>query len=363
MAAASAVNQEKLNEFLGKFVGDIGSTAHGATVLLGERLGLYRAMADGKEITAAELARKTSTHERNVLEWLSAQAVSGYVNYNSKNGKFYLTPEQSFTLADEKSPAYLPGAFQLLASIYKDEPKIVEAFRSGKGLGWEARHPDLFTGVDKFFRPGYLANLVSSWLPALDGVVAKLTRGARVADIGCGHGSSTTLMAQAFPKSEFFGFDYHAPSIEAARKAAAAAGLGARLTFEVASAQAYPGKEYDLVAFFDCLHDMGDPQAAAAHVRQSLKDDGTWMIVEPNSGESLAENMNPVSRVFYSASTMICVPASLAQPGALGLGAQTSEARLRELVTAAGFGSFRRATQTPFNRVFEAKPSKAQGRK
>jgi SAM-dependent methyltransferase len=353
---ATKVDPEKLNQFLGKFVGDLGAAAHGATILLGERLGLYKAMADGKDVSAAELAQRTGTNERNVLEWLSAQAVSGYVNYRSESGRFYLTPEQAFTMANDKGPAYLPGAFQVLSSIYKDEPKIVESFRTGKGLGWDARHADLFEGTDKFFRPGYLANLVSSWLPALDGVVEKLARGAKVADIGCGQGSSTLLMAAAFPKSEFVGFDYHAGSIDAARKAATAAGLGNRVDFKVGTAQQYPGTGFDLVAFFDCLHDMGDPEGAARHVRQSLKPDGSWMVVEPFAGETLAENMNPVGRVFYSVSSMICVPASLAQEGALGLGAQTSEGRLREIATAAGFGSFRRATATPFNRVFEAKP-------
>jgi 2-polyprenyl-3-methyl-5-hydroxy-6-metoxy-1,4-benzoquinol methylase len=356
MPGGRSVDQEKLNQFLGKFVGDLGACAHGATVLLGERLGLYKAMADGKEMSAAELAHQTGTHERNILEWLSAQAVSGYVSYNDKTGRFFLSAEQAFTLADDTSPAYLPGAFQLISSVWKDEPRIVEAFRSGKGLGWDARHTDLFAGTDKFFRPGYVANLVSAWLPALDGVVDKLTRGASVADIGCGQGSSTLLMAQAYPNSRFVGYDYHEGSIIAARAAAKKAGLSARVEFNVGTAQAYPGTDFDLVAFFDCLHDMGDPAAAAKHVHRSLKADGTWMVVEPFAGESLSENMNPVSRVFYSASTMICVPASLAQEGALGLGAQTSEKKLRELATGAGFGKFRRATETHFNRVFEARP-------
>lgn len=339
-----------------KFVGDFGATLHASTVLIGEKLGLYKSLASSGGMTPADLSSKTHTNERYVREWLSAQAAAGYVLYDPKTGKYSMTPEQVFTLADENSPAYLPGAFYVAAAMFKDEPEITEAFRTGKGVGWEKHHTDLFMGTEKFFRPAYAGNLVSNWLTALDGVVPKLKAGATVGDVGCGYGSSTIIMAKAFPKSKFIGYDPHKPSIEFARKSAATSGLTDRVTFEIAKAQDYPSRNLDLVAFFDCLHDMGDPAGAAKHVRQSLKPDGTWMIVEPYANEKLEDNHNPVGRVYFSASTMICTPASKAQEVGLALGAQASDSRLREVVMSGGFKSFRRATETPFNRVFEAKP-------
>ena len=350
------VDQDKLNAFLMKFVGDFGAALHASTVLVGEKLGLYKALAEGNGLSPAELAGKTRTMERYVREWLSAQAAAGYVMYDSKTSKYSMSPEQVFTLADEKSPAYLPGAFYIAASMFKDEAGITEAFRTGKGFGWEQHSTDLFQGAEKFFRPAYAGNLVSSWLPALDGVVAKLKNGAMVADVGCGYGASTMIMAEAFPKSRFVGYDFHKPSIDYARKTASANHLSDRVSFEQAKAQDYPKKDFDLVTFFDCLHDMGDPAGAAKHVRQSLKPDGTWMIVEPFANEKPEENYNPVGRVYYSASTMICTPASKAQEVGLALGAQASDSQLRQVIMSGGFKTFRRATETPFNRVFEAKP-------
>jgi 2-polyprenyl-3-methyl-5-hydroxy-6-metoxy-1,4-benzoquinol methylase len=350
-----AMDQEKLQEFMGKAVVDIGATLHSALVLIGEKLGLYKALAANGPVTPAELAQRTRTHERYVREWLSAQAAGGYVHYNAPSGRFSLLPEQAFALADESSPAYLPGAFQLVTSVLKDEPKIMAAFRSGHGVGWHEHDPGLFEGTERFFRPNYVANLVSAWIPALEGVEDKLRSGAKVADIGCGHGASTILMAQAYPKSIFVGFDYHPPSIEWARGAAKKAGVADRVQFEIAKAKDYPGKDYDFVAFFDCLHDMGDPVGAAAHVRDTLHPGGTWMLVEPFAHDKLEDNLNPVGRVYYSASTMICTPASLAQEVGLALGAQAGEARLREVATKGGFRHFRRATETPFNLVFEAR--------
>jgi hypothetical protein len=350
------VDQDKLNSFLMKFVGDFGAALHASTVLVGEKLGLYKALAENMSLSPGELAAKTHTMERYVREWLSAQAAAGYVMYDSKTGKYSMSPEQVFTLADEKSPAYLPGAFYIAASMFKDEAGITEAFRTGKGFGWEQHNTDLFLGAEKFFRPAYAGNLVSSWLPALDGVVAKLKNGAMVADVGCGYGASTMIMAEAFPKSRFVGYDFHKPSIDYARKIASANRLSDRVSFEQAKAQDYPKKDFDLVAFFDCLHDMGDPAGAAKHVRQSLKPDGTWMIVEPFANEKPEQNYNPVGRVYYSASTMICTPASRAQEVGLALGAQASDSQLRQVIMSGGFKTFRRATETPFNRVFEAKP-------
>lgn len=351
----SAVDQDKLNQFLGKFVADFGATLHAPTVIIGEKLGLYKAMAGAGELTSNELASKTGTAERYVREWLASQAASGYVMYNHLSKKYWLTPEQAFTLADENSPAYLPGAFYISAAVFKDEPRLLEAFKTGTGVGWHEHDSYLFRGTEKFFRPSYAGNLVPSWLPALDGVVAKLVRGGKVADVGCGHGSSTIIMAKAYPNSTFVGYDYHEPSIQAARKAAESEGVSDRVKFEVASAKSYPGKDFDLVTVFDALHDMGDPAGAAAHVRQSLNQDGTWMILEPYANEKLEDNLSPVGRIFYSASTMICTGASLAQEVGLALGSQVSNSRLRELVLKGGFTRFRQATQTPFNRVFEAR--------
>ncbi len=323
--------------------------------VLGDRLGLFKAMKSGDKVTAAEVAARTGTHERYIREWLSAQAAAGYVQYDATDDRFYLDPEQAVVFAEENSPAFMAGAFELMAALWIDEPKVSEAFRTGKGVGWHDHSACLFRGTERFFRPGYNANLIGSWLPALDGVVEKLERGVQVADVGCGHGASTVLMARAYPRSHFTGFDYHAPSIERARKAAEENGVSGNTKFEVASAKSYPGK-YDLVAFFDCLHDMGDPVGASTHARQSLAPDGTWMIVEPFAHDQLSGNLNPVGRVFYAASTLICTPASLSQEVGLGLGAQAGEAKLRQVVTAGGFTRFRRATETPFNMVLEARP-------
>lgn len=347
-------DQTKLDAFLGRMIGDLGSIASGALVLLGDRLGFYKAMESGERMTAADLARKTGTHERNVREWLAAQAAAGYINYDRDEDAFYLDPEQAMVFADENSPAFMAGAFEVMSALWIDEPKVAEAFRTGKGLAWHDHNACLFRGTERFFRPGYNANLVSSWLPALDGVVDKLSNGARVADVGCGHGSSTVVMARAFPRSRFTGFDYHPASITRAREAAAEAGL-TNVDFEVAQAKTYQGT-YDLVTFFDCLHDMGDPAGAASHVHETLDHDGTWMIVEPFAHDDLTQNLNPVGRVYYAASTMICTPASLAQEVGAGLGAQAGEVRLRQVVTAGGFSRFRRAAETPFNMVLEARP-------
>jgi SAM-dependent methyltransferase len=351
-----AIDQAKLEAFLGKFVGDFGAALHATTVIVGEKLGLYKALAAGGPLTPAELAGRTGTTERYVREWLAAQAASGYAVYDAAAGRYSLTPEQAFALADETSPAYIPGAFQIAASLAKDEPKIAEAFRTGKGVGWHEHHTDLFHGTEKFFRPNYVANLIGGWLPALEGVVEKLERGARVADVGCGHGVTTVLMGEAFPRSTFVGYDYHPASIERAREAARRAGVEGRVGFEVARAKDFPGKDFDLVAFFDCLHDMGDPAGAATHVRAALAPEGTWMIVEPFAHDRLEQNLNPVGRIFFSASTFICTPASLAQEVGLALGAQAGEARIRDVVTQGGFRRFRRAAETPFNLVFEARP-------
>ncbi len=350
-----SINPDKLNAFMGRAVVDIGATLHAGLVIIGEKLGLYKTLAESGPLTPAELAKKTGTNERYVREWLSAQAAGGYVMYGADSGKYVMTEEQAFALAQEDSPAYLPGAFQLATSAIKAEPKISDAFRSGAGFGWHEHDPGLFEGVERFFRPNYIGNLVTSWIPALEGLEAKLTRGAKVADIGCGHGASTILMAKAFPKSKFIGFDYHGPSIETARKTAKKAGVADRVTFEQAAAKAYPGNDYDLVAFFDCLHDMGDPVGAATHVLRSLAKDGTWMIVEPFANDRVEQNLTPVGRIYYSASTLICTPNSRSQEVGLGLGAQAGEARIRDVVVRGGFKRFRRASETPFNLVFEAR--------
>lgn len=350
-----SINEQKLNEFLGRAVVDIGATLHAGLVVLGEKLGLYKALAQGPT-TPAELAKKTGTTERYVREWLNSQAAGGYVTYDADSGRYSLSEEQAFALADESSPAYVPGAFQLVTSAVKAEPKITEAFKSGAGFGWHEHDNGLFEGTERFFRPNYIGNLVSSWIPSLEGVEDKLRRGAKVADVGCGRGASSILLAQAYPKSTFVGFDYHGASIEGARKAAQKAGVSDRVRFEQASAKDYPGNDYDLVAFFDCLHDMGDPVGAATHVLRSLKKDGTWMIVEPFAGDRVEQNFNPVGRVFYAASTLICTPASRSQEVGLALGAQAGETRITDVVKRGGFTKFRRATETPFNLVFEARP-------
>jgi len=350
-----AIDTEKLNVFLGQFVTDLGAAVHAGMVVIGERLGLYKALLGGP-MTSSELAAKTGTDERYLREWLSSQAAGRYITYDGDTRKFSLTEEQAFTLAREDSPAYLPGAFQLALGALAAVPRIADSFRSGAGMGWHEHDDSVFHGCEKFFRPGYAANLMSSWIPALHDVKGKLEAGARVADVGCGLGSSTILMAKAFPKSQFFGFDYHDKSIQAAREAAAREGVANRVTFDVAKAKDFPGKDYDFVAVFDCLHDMGDPVGAAKHVRQSLREDGTWMIVEPFAKDDLKDNLTPVGRVYYSFSTLLCTPCSRSQEVGLCLGAQSGEARMREVVTSAGFSRFRRATETPFNLVYEARP-------
>jgi SAM-dependent methyltransferase len=354
--ADAAPAQADLEAFLGRFVGDLGAALAGANIVLGDRLGLYTALAANQPATPAEVASATGTDERYVREWLCGQAAGGYVEYDAGTGTFSMTAAQAACLADPASPTYVPGAFQIAASLYQDGERIRESFRGGAGVGWHEHANDLFEGTERFFRPGYVANLNESWLPALDGVESKLLSGATVADVGCGHGASTIIMAQAFPRSTFVGFDYHAPSIEKARAAAVAAGVDDRVRFEVAGAADFSGANYDLVAMFDCLHDMGDPVGAAAHVRAALDADGTWLIVEPQAGDRIEDNLNPVGRVFFSASTMICVPASRSQDVGLCLGAQAGAARIGAVVREAGFTRFRTATETPFNLVLEARP-------
>jgi hypothetical protein len=345
----------KLNAFVGQFVTDLGAAVHAGMVVIGEKLGLYKALA-GEPMSSAQLAAKTRTDERYLREWLSSQAAGGYITYDQKNELFSLSEEQAFTLAMEDSPAYLPGAFELALGSLAAVPRIAECFRTGSGMGWHEHVDSVFHGCEKFFRPGYAANLVSSWIPALSDVQPKLEAGARVADVGCGKGASTILMAKAFPSSRFFGFDYHDQSIEAARESAKRNGVSDRVKFEVSNAKDFPGKDYDLVAVFDCLHDMGDPIGAATHVRQSLAKDGTWMIVEPFANDHLKDNLNPVGRVYYCFSTLLCTPCSRSQEVGLCLGAQAGEMRIREVVGSAGFHGFRRATETPFNIVYEARP-------
>jgi len=354
-AQAPVLDMNKLNTFIGQFVTDLGASVHAGMVVIGEKLGLYKALAAGP-MTTEELAAKTGTDERYLREWLASQAAGGYISYDGTANKFSLTEEQAFTLAHEDSPAYLPGAFELALGSLAAVPRIAEAFRTGAGMGWHEHADGVFHGCEKFFRPGYAANLVSSWIPSLTDVKQKLEAGARVADVGCGKGASTLLMAKAFPKSRFFGFDYHHQSIEAARESARRQGVGDRVDFEVSKAKDFPGRDYDFVAVFDCLHDMGDPIGAAAHVRQSLGKDGTWMIVEPFANDELKDNLNPVGRVYYSFSTLLCTPCSRSQEVGLCLGAQAGEKRIRDVVTTAGFGRFRRANQTPFNIVYEARP-------
>ena len=350
-----AIDQEKFQQLMQNALQEAAATYHAALVVIGDKLGLYKALAAAEGLTSAELAERTGTAERYVREWLASQTAGGYVTYDTANGRYGLTPEQAYALTDPNGPD-LPGLFCVSSSVHRIEEKITAAFRTGQGVGWHEHHALLFHGVERFFRPGYAANLVQSWIPALEGVEAKLRRGARVADVGCGRGATTIIMAQAYPNSTVVGFDYHLPSIERAREAARETGVEDRVVFEVAKAKEYPGTDYDLVAFFDCLHDMGDPVGAGAHVRNTLRPDGTWLIVEPYAGDTLEENLTPVGRLYYSASTMVCTPASLAQEVGLALGAQAGEARLREVVTAAGFSRFRRATETPFNLVLEARP-------
>jgi 2-polyprenyl-3-methyl-5-hydroxy-6-metoxy-1,4-benzoquinol methylase len=348
------VNEAKLNTLLEKMVTELGAAYAGSSVILGDRLGLYRELAAADGLTSPQLAARTGTAERYVREWLATQAASGYIDYDAANKTFKLSPEQAMVFAQADSPVLMTGGFYNLQAIYDAVPHIAEAFRTGGGLGWGQQCSCLFCGTEKFFGPGYRANLVSSWLPALEGVSTKLQAGGKVADVGCGHGVSTIVMAQAFPKTRFFGFDYHEGSIARARELAKEANI-LNATFDVATAKAYPGADYDLVTFFDCLHDMGDPIGAAAHVWETLDAQGTWMIVEPNAKDDLAGNLNPVSRAYYAASTIICLPSSLSQEVGLGLGAQAGEAKLREVVTQGGFSRFRRAAETPFNIILEAR--------
>jgi SAM-dependent methyltransferase len=355
-ATTSAVDEGKLEQFLGQAVTDMGAAMNGALVSIGGKLGIWQAMAGMGPLTAAEIAEKCGVGERYVREWASAQAASGYLTYDEDAETFTLEPEVAMAFADENSPVYLLGGYSLIGSVYKDRDRLAERFRAGEGFGWHEHDPELFSGVEQFFRPGYRANLVAEWIPALDGVAEKLKRGGKVADIGCGHGISTVLMAQAYPESTISGFDYHEASIDRAREIAAAEGVDSNTEFEIASAKDYPGEGYDLVAFFDCLHDMGDPVGAMKHVRETIADDGTVMLVEPFAGDKLADNLNPVGRMYYAASTTICTPSSLDQEVGLGLGAQAGEARLRAVAEEAGFSRFRRATETPFNLVLEARP-------
>ena len=352
---APPLDMDKLNAFIGQFVTDLGAAVHAGMVVIGEKLGLYKTLARGP-MSSAELAAATQTDERYLREWLCSQAAGGYITYDENTHKFSLSQEQAFALANEDSPAYLPGAFELALGSLAAVPRIAESFRTGAGMGWHEHADGVFHGCEKFFRPGYAANLVSSWIPALSDVKAKLEAGARVADVGCGKGASTLLMAKAFPKSRFFGFDYHNGSIDGARESAKREGVSDRVSFEVSKAKDFPGKDYHFVAVFDCLHDMGDPIGAAQHVRQSLAEDGTWMIVEPFANDQLKDNLNPVGRVYYSFSTLLCTPCSRSQEVGLCLGAQAGESRIREVVSSAGFSQFRRATETPFNIVYEARP-------
>jgi SAM-dependent methyltransferase len=354
--STTGIDQAKLEAFMGQAVTDMGACMSAPLMLIGEKLGLYKAMAGAGPLTPQEVAQRSGAAERYVREWLSNQAAGGYVTYDPQSERYTLPDEQALALADEDSPFYILGLYDSIASLYADEDQILEAFRSGGGMGWHEHDHRLFRGTERFFRPGYRANLVPEWIPALDGVQEKLEAGARVADVGCGHGASTIIMAEAFPNSELFGFDYHDASIGRAREAADQAGVGDRITFEVASAKDYPGTDYDLACVFDCLHDMGDPVGASAHVLSTLAPDGTWMIVEPFAGDRVEENLNPVGRVFYGASTMICTPASLSQEVGLALGAQAGEARLTEVLEEGGFTRVRRATETPFNLILEARP-------
>jgi SAM-dependent methyltransferase len=350
-----AIDEELLTEFLNRFVGDLGATMAAGNIVVGDRLGLYRALAGGP-LSPQALAERTGTAPRYVDEWLRGQAAGGYVRYDPSTGNYWLTEEQAFALTDPDGPVFAPGAFQLAVAALRAEPDITAAFRSGAGVGWHTHDTDVFTGCERFFRPGYRANLLSSWLPALDGVQARLRDGALVADVGCGHGASTILMATEYPRSTVVGSDCHAESVATARARAAKEGLDGRARFEVATAQTFSGGPYDLVTTFDALHDMGDPLGAARHVHERLVDGGTWMIVEPYAGDTVADNLNPVGRVYYSFSTFLCVPNALSQPGGYALGAQAGEPAIRRLVTDAGFTRFRRTAETPFNIVYEARP-------
>jgi SAM-dependent methyltransferase len=350
----SMINEDKLNAFIGKMLGDLGGAFSVPMVRIGDRLGLYGALKEHGPMTPSELSEKAGIAERYAREWLSHQASSGYLEYDPETRKFTLAPEQAMVFAEPDSPVYLQAAFDIAVVMIENQAKVEPAFRTGKGVAWGDQAPCLFCSVGKFFRPGYQANLVSSWLPALDGVVEKLEKGAKVADVGCGHGFSTIFMAKAFPNSTFVGYDFHPASIDQARVHAEQHGVTANTSFEMALARDYPGREFDLVTFFDCLHDMGDPVGAARHVRETLKPDGTWMIVEPAAGDRLEDNINPVGRMYYSGSTMICIPTSLDQPVGAAFGAQAGFARLSSAIKEGGFAEVRKAAETPFNMVLEA---------
>ena len=349
-----AIDTDKLMEFVGQFAGDLGATVSAGNVVLGDRLGLYRALATGPA-TAGELAQRTGTDARYVTEWLRGQAAGGYVEYDADHDSYSMTEEKAFALTDPDGPLFLPGAFELALGSLAAVPRMEEAYRTGAGVGWHEHDEQVFRGCEQFFRPGYLAHLVAEWIPALDGAQAKLEQGGRVADIGCGHGASTVLMAEAFPASTFTGSDYHDGSVREASKRASEAGVADRVSFEVAGAQQFSGTGYDLVTSFDCLHDMGDPLGAAKHVRSALAPDGAWLIVEPAAGDTVAENLNPVGRVYYNFSSFLCVPNALSQPGGYALGAQAGEKAIHQVCTDAGFTRFRRIGETPFNLVYEAR--------
>ncbi|MFD4669756.1 class I SAM-dependent methyltransferase [Lentzea sp. NPDC058450] len=350
------VDTDKLMQFVFRAVDEVGATLNAALVVMGDKLGYYRAMADGEPVSAAELADRTATAEPYVREWLNAQAAGGYVTYDPATSRYALPIEHAVALTVEDSPAFLPGMFQIALGTVHDAGRVLDAARSGSGVGWHEHDTDVHVGCERFFRPNYSANLIDGWLPALDGVVDKLRAGARVADVGCGHGASTILMAQAFPASTFVGSDYHPESIQVARERAEAAGVSDRVTFEVASAKDFTGTGYDLVTMFDCLHDMGDPVGAAQHVRDAVAADGTWMIVEPMAGDRVEDNLNPVGRTYYGFSTLLCTPASLSQDVGLALGTQAGPARLRDVAVAGGFTRFAGVAQTPFNQVLEVRP-------
>jgi 2-polyprenyl-3-methyl-5-hydroxy-6-metoxy-1,4-benzoquinol methylase len=354
--AAVPIDTDRLMAFVGRAIDEVGAALNTALVVMGDQLGYYRAMADGTPTTPTELAERTATDAHYTREWLNAQAAGGFVEYDPAAARYRLPAEHAMALADETSPAFLPGFFQIAHGTVRDTADIIAAARTGDGVGWHEHNTDVHLGCERFFRPGYTANLVAGWLPALDGVVDKLRAGARVADVGCGHGSSTILMAQAYPNSTFVGSDYHPASIETARARAEEAGVADRVSFEIAPADGFSGTGYDLVTMFDTLHDMGDPVGAGRHVRQALSDDGTWMIVEPMAGDRVEDNLNPIGRAYYAFSTLLCTPSSLAQDVGLALGTQAGPARIRDVVTTAGFGRFRQATETPLNLVLEARP-------
>jgi SAM-dependent methyltransferase len=351
-----ALDETKLNDFLGRFVGDLGAAIAAGAVVVGDRLGLYRALAAAGPLLPQQLAERTGTAPRYVEEWLRGQAAGGYVSFDPLTGAYDMTEEQAFVLTDPDGPVFAPGAFELAVATLRSVPEITQAFRTGEGLGWHEHDPGVFSGCERFFRPSYIGNLVTSWLPALDGVLDRLRAGIRVADIGCGHGASTILMAEAYPRSAFAGSDYHAESIATAQERASDAAVGDRTRFEVAAATDFSGAGYDLVTMFDCLHDMGDPLGAARHVRQAIAPDGTWMIVEPAAGDAVEQNLNPVGRAYYGFSTLLCTPASLSQPPGAALGTQAGPARIRAVTADAGFTRFRMVAQTPFNHVYEARP-------